>query len=397
MALYRKKKQKRFSRTRHRYTSDYRRRRSSVIRKIVLGVLICAALFALGFFVIEPWIERTFAKPDPTDTASVNETAPPETPTPVPTPEPTPEPTPTPTPASTVRLLTVDELTDPEQFAAALNDAKESGADTVLLPLKTDDGRLTYRTENETARSIGAPLENAVDLAETVAAVREAGLAPAGLFTVFDEPFTADKLRSTAIKYDHTETRWLAPGDRFLQDPGLEATQEYELALIGELAAHDLSFVTLKGCHYPVWGSLYGCTPDETKSREENITAFLAAAKELLTPSGTKLDLLLPADVAVGDFHDRFPLYGYPEDLSALPCDSLSLDLRLDRVLNENYPAITVDGVSYSDLSADEDTSLCVLYGAAFARAQGIGAFGVKGEAAASFMEWGALRVTVFP
>ena len=59
MSLYKQKKQKNDA-TKSAYTEDYRTRRSSRTLRTVIFILILAALFALGFFVIEPLLEKYY-------------------------------------------------------------------------------------------------------------------------------------------------------------------------------------------------------------------------------------------------------------------------------------------------------------------------------------------------
>ena len=63
MALYKGKKQKRH-RGNSAYAGDYRTRQKKRHLKIALTVIILLGLFALGFFVIEPWIERRMSQSD---------------------------------------------------------------------------------------------------------------------------------------------------------------------------------------------------------------------------------------------------------------------------------------------------------------------------------------------
>lgn len=379
---------RRFRRSRSRYTSDYRRKRSTVVLRVVLAVLACAALFAVGFFVLEPWLDRVLPNGEtPSSTAAPEPTA---APTASPTVSPTPEPTPTPAPVSVSYRLTDEELTDPAKRTAALAAAKAGGADTILLPLKGEDGRLRYQSETAEAKRIGAVLETAVDLPAVLSEIKEAGFSAAASLTVFDEPYTAAKDRKTAIKHNHSASvRWYDRDGNYWQDPGLAAARDYELALIAELAACDFSYVELSGCHYPVWGSLTGCTPDETHTREENIISFLSEAQTILHEAGSRLTFTLPADAVAADRHERYAFYGFPDDLSKIPCDTLCVDLRLDRILTHSYPALTLNGTVYEDLS-DEETFLPLLYHASAARAAGIGARVGSFDAANRLKEEGA-------
>ena len=60
MALYRQKRQKN-KRGRSAYSDDYRTTKASRAIKAAVIVAILLALFAAGFFFIEPWLERRYA------------------------------------------------------------------------------------------------------------------------------------------------------------------------------------------------------------------------------------------------------------------------------------------------------------------------------------------------
>lgn len=383
MALYRGKKQKRRWFRRSRYSSNYRTRRSTRIRHILLAAGILLVLFAVGFFVLEPmignwlWGDRdgvvsdTISSSDSTSahsstevpgpSGSVPSTQPPEET------ESQPQETPTPqNPVTQAVLLTSEQLCDPTLLSQSIQRAKEEGAGLVLLEIKGKDGQLAYQSDLAAVKRIDAVKEGAVDLRETIAAIRVAGMEAGVSVTVFDEDYTASKLRDAAIKYAGSETtRWLNFEHQYRQDPGLAAAQDYELAILEELAAHDLAVISLSGCHYPVWGDLTSCTCDTTRTRQENILDFVSSARTIVNGAGIKLDVTVPADVAVGDLHTRYRYYGYPEDLTTLDCDTVTADLRLDRVFNRYYTRITVDGVGYADLTGDGESSVRLLYGAA--------------------------------
>ena len=60
MALYRQKRQKN-KRGRSAYSDDYRTTKASRAIKAAVIVAILLALFAVGFFLVEPWLERRYA------------------------------------------------------------------------------------------------------------------------------------------------------------------------------------------------------------------------------------------------------------------------------------------------------------------------------------------------
>lgn len=386
MALYRGKKQKRRWFRRSRYSSNYRTRRSTRIRNIVFVVLGLAVLFAVGFFVLEPMLERWLVRDgeDTVSTVSGESSSPSSTEEIASSPSPTPssqetssavtEPESTAAPAEHAVRLTAEQFGQAEILSRCLTQAKEQGAGLVLLEVKGKDGQLSYRSVLDAVDRIGAVKEDAVDLTAVIAAIRAAGLEAGVSVTVFDEDYTASKLRTTAIKYAGSETtRWLNFEHQYRQDPGLEAAKEYELDILRELATYDLTVISLSGCHYPVWGDLSSCTCDATRTREENITDFISAARGIVNQAGVRLDVTVPADVAVGDRHSCWRYYGYPADLSTLDCDSVTADLRMGKVFNRYYNEIQVDGVGYADLTQDGGFSARLLYGAAFTRLEEIG------------------------
>ena len=59
MALYKEKRQK-TDQTKTAYTEDYRTRKSTQAIKTAVFIVILLALFALGYFVIEPLLENYY-------------------------------------------------------------------------------------------------------------------------------------------------------------------------------------------------------------------------------------------------------------------------------------------------------------------------------------------------
>lgn len=372
MAMYKMKKQKRYRRRKSRYMSDYRHRKSSKRWSIAILTVTLIALFAVGVFVIGPYFDNFI--PASNENASSAESEKPPVSSEIK------EESDVNSYTSSVVLPEEKEgsiayFLNRESFATdtvlenSIEKALNGGADTLILELKGYDGLLNYVSDIEDVKRIDAISENAVDLSAVIEKITAAGLNCGASITVFDEIYTAAELRDTAIKYGDSDTiRWLdyaRESQTPWQDPGLEAAREYELDILRELSNYGLSEVNLVGCHYPVWGSLNGCGYDKTNTKVENITSFISDARALLNGAGIKLKLTVSADIAVGDTHSRYSYYGYPEDIYTLDCDGIVFDLRLDKIITQHYPSITVDGSKYSDLISDREMSIRLLYGAA--------------------------------
>ncbi len=374
--------------------------RSTKIRNILLVVLGFAALFAVGFFVLEPLLDGVLHGEDPTSSAvsseieSRGEVS--EPPSDLPSGEDSsgesqPEDDRS---LSYAVYLTADRFSSEDILALSLQQAKAQGAGLIMLELKGKDGKLAYRSDLNEVKRIDGVKEEAVALEETLSVIRGAGFEVGFALTVFDEDYTASKLRKTAVKYGESDTtRWLNYEHQYRQDPGLMAAKEYQWAIVEEVLTYRPVVLSLHGCHYPVWGDLSSCTVDKTQTRQENIVDFLSEVYLMTTDAGVGLNVVLPADVAVGDRHSRWGYYGYPEDLQSIPCDSLTADLRLNGIFNRYYGEITVDGVGYANLARDGETSGRLLYGAAFTETPGIHVLtdGTVGDGAACFALFNAL------
>ncbi len=381
MALYKGKKTRRTPRKRSMYSSNYKYKKSSVIWKRVLAVVVCIALFAVGLFVLGPILEKAvnFFKDDVSSTGNSSPMAD-DGPSSAPDDSSAPgvssdDKQPQGDGAKLTYMLTADIFTDAQQLSAALDRAASEGADVIMLELKGYDGKLNYVSRLERVNAVSAVSENAVELGEIIDLIKSRGFKCGASVTVFDECYTAANLRDTAIKYNGSATtRWLdytrTPPSAW-QDPGLEPAVEYELNIIRELSGYDLAVISLNGCHYPVWGNLNGCDYDKTRTKVENISDFISAARTVTNSAGILLDVTVSADAAVGDMHSRYENYGYPDNVFTFDCDSVTVDLRLDGIITDRYPEITVGGIGYSDLTSDRAASLLMLYKAAAERSGG--------------------------
>lgn len=373
MSMYKIRKTKRSRRRKSRYLSDYRHRKSTRRWSIVIITLTLIALFAVGVFLIGPLLDNFIPalKEDVSSQVESNEPVSSEG-----------EESVTNSDTSSSEDIVPEEekgsvayFLTPEMFLTdtalenSIEKALNEGADTIILELKGYDGLLNYLSDIEEVKRIDAISENAVDLSSVIEKINAEGLKCGASITVFDEIYTAAEIRAAAIKYgDSTTTRWLdyaRESKTPWQDPGLEAARSYELDILRELAQYGLCEVNLMGCHYPVWGSMTGCSYDKTNTKVENITSFISEARAILNGADIKLKVTVSADIAVKDTHSRYSYYGYPEDIYSLDCDGIIFDLRLDKIITVHYPSITVDGSKYSDLTTDREMSLRLLYGAA--------------------------------
>lgn len=377
MAMYKMKKNKKYRRRRSssRYSSDYRHRKSTKRWSAVIIALTLTALFALGVFVIGPVLDnfipassenvssQTESKENSSEMSSYEGEIPSDDTSSVTSDIPAEK------KGSVACFLTPEEFITEAAIENSIEKAINEGADTLILELKGYDGLLNYQSDIEDVKSIDAVSENAVDLSVVIEKITAEGLKCGASITVFDEIYTAAHLRETAIKYDDSDTtRWLdytRESKTPWQDPGLEAARVYELDIIRELSQYELSVINLTGCHYPVWGSMTGCSYDKTNTKVENITSFISDARGIANSADIRLTVTLSADIAVGDTHSRYSYYGYPEDIYSLDCDGIVFDLRLDNIITQYYPSITVEGSKYSDLTSDREMSLRLLYGAA--------------------------------
>lgn len=243
-------------------------------------------------------------------------------------PSPTPTPTSTPEPQSPARALfvplslqgetaTVDALK--AQLAANL-------ADTVVLEMKAEDGRLAFSSETPEAiqAKVGSDEQKAIDL---IRELKRSGATVIAYLSCFKDAKLPTVFQTVGVKHknglnwlEQKNTRWL--------NPYREEATDYLLGLVREVAALDVDEILLDNVSFPVKGNQavisYGDRQDS--SRFDPIEDFARRAAAEAHGAGVALSLFLWEETCVGGEH---AVGGQRSAVLAPLCDKIYVKLPL--------------------------------------------------------------------
>ncbi|MEG1777430.1 MAG: putative glycoside hydrolase, partial [Angelakisella sp.] len=147
--------------------------------------------------------------------------------------------------------LSAQTLQSKEQLAIALDGIKAKGGNGVMFDLKNDRGEVLYDSALPIVAKNLALAEQPYSLAETLEAIRAAGLAPVGRIFAFKDSTSTASLTEGAVKYMNSKVNWLdnakASGGKSWLNPNSAVARDYILALVDEAATAGVSCLVLDG------------------------------------------------------------------------------------------------------------------------------------------------------
>lgn len=308
-----------------RYKRIYRRSIASIVMQwlLILGAL--ALLFFAGWKLYDPVTNFLSGEETPPEEQQQEET--PEAPTEIPeeTPAVTPEippvvEAPVETPAEqteaeqpekapseaseAVKTVYLSEATvlDSGAFTQALTAAKEEGADSVLLDLKSRDGWVIYPISYKADLDSFFTAKNTISLEETVQQIREAGLTPmASIYTFRDRRFQQSEVYA-GILYKGTESFWLdnSPelGGKSWLNPYSQLARDYVKKLISDAAEAGFEEIVLRDFRFPVGESMHmmDFVYDNGQSKLDCLKEAAADFRAYAAEKNVKLWIEFPAE-----------------------------------------------------------------------------------------------------
>ncbi|MCL2056367.1 MAG: putative glycoside hydrolase [Oscillospiraceae bacterium] len=294
---------------------------------VIIGIVLAVALVFVGISAYGPISSFIMGLGERvTPQLPADDTAQPE-PEPTPPPQPQP-PQPKPEPAAPQPPEELRAVYMP--FSAALDSASAleflrglpDGINAVMLDVKNNQGRILYRTTNETAINWGAPAEQMIDLASLTKILNEGGYYLIARMQTFSDPICArgDRVRN-AIHYGNSEMLWLDnfrdQGGKPWSNPYAQPVRDYLCDIAVELAQSGAAMVVLDGMRFPddMTGSAFYGRDAARQSRADALKAFVSQAEKALSPLGARTALHIPA-IAVGHTFRDARYGGSPLDLA---------------------------------------------------------------------------------
>ena len=251
--------------------------RNNLLRRILLWVLILAAIFGVGWLIAKPGLDlasslwysyknrgESSSVSVPGDSSSVSQS--------------TSEPTATPTPEATDNLsgnwaqVSISSVDTAEKVTAFAEQLAQQGVRYAVLTLKDDRGYVYYNSQVSLASS--AISSTVVDAASIAKAFQDAGVTPVAGICAFKDTLAPYADRSAAVKYGNQDITWLDSsaelGGKPWLNPNAASAQQYIADLIAEVRDLGFETVLIQNLQFPEGNGLdlagYG---EMTLSRQE--------------------------------------------------------------------------------------------------------------------------------
>jgi len=163
----------------------------------------------------------------------------------------------------------------------------------VVIDAKSNEGWLTYPTQNSLAHEIGADQPAARDFEAFMQQLKDRGIYTIARIVTFKDPPLAAHQPELAVKTD-SGALWQDGEKSYWCDPFLQPTWEYNIQLAAEAAHLGFDEIQFDAVRFPTKSQVG--TPqfsqDATKeSRVAAITGFLSMARGQLAPFGVKISV----------------------------------------------------------------------------------------------------------
>lgn len=341
------------------YRSIYttHRRRGPSLLKIIIFVVIAAALVFVGYSVADPLMKlfsgnfktsssqtqsqssASKAKPSSSKQSSSSVVK---------------------TSASAVKgvYLPKKYLSDTSALSSFITNAKAQGINLIIMDLKAEDGVVNYASKVEDARNTVA--SGAPDASTAAKMISSAGLTPAARICAFQDPVAPSAIRGIGVMYSGNHSiNWLdTSGNRWL-NPNSQEAQQYITGLATEAVSLGYKEIFVDSLTFPTKGN-----PDKTgyfgemTSKEAVISAYTAALKQKVNAAGGKLVVVAPGAAAVGQAQSGT---GLSQDIFSLSGDYISPNF-CPSLLTDSTITVGSSVVSKPDLTPANTVSTLAQY-----------------------------------
>jgi len=182
--------------------------------------------------------------------------------------------------------VTSRAIMDKRDALIHLADTTEINA--MVIDVKDDNGRITFRMDSPKANEIGATTNTISDIDDLIKLLKEKGIYPIARIVAFKDPYLAEKKHELAIKNkdgslyrDNNGECWINPYEKEVWDYLIEVSTKAAEAGFMEIQFDYIRFSTGKGMSEAYFGPLA-----EEKTKEDIILEFTKYAYEQLKPLG---------------------------------------------------------------------------------------------------------------
>ena len=302
--------------------------------KIILFILLCALAVFIGYSAAGPLYHfftgdlQTSSSSEVSSEASLSSSLPESS-------ESSSEPEQTPSSsADGIRALcfTADELASDTQ--SVIDMVQDSGANAVLVEIKSEDGLLTYASTLETAQTAGAVPTDAPDLKTALSKLKAENISAIAKMSCFKDPLAHNAVKDGIVLYaPNHNIMWLdntaAAGGKSWLNPYAQSAWQYLSSIAKEAVSDGFSSIMLSEVQFPNRQSskAYFGEEADTKSRETILTEFVAYMETQVEAAGGDVILSVPAKAATGS---DVTVFG--ENPLTFQASTVAIDLREDSV-----------------------------------------------------------------
>jgi hypothetical protein len=346
------------------YRSIYsaRRRHTSGVIKVIIGIIIAAAIIFVGYSIFGPlaklfsggWVVRATSSPSSSNSSSGKASS-----------------SSVASSSSSSNVAVAAQIRGaylPKSYlsnTAALNSfitqAKAAGINLVVIDLKAEDGVVNYASKIPEVQGTGLVATGAPDASVAAKALAAAGIIPAARICAFQDPLAPSAMRGTGVMYsgDHT-INWLDPTQKRWLNPYNATAQKYITDLAVEAVSLGYKQVFVDSLTFPTIGSpdnsgYYGAN---LPSKEQVIASFTASLKQQVNAAGGKLTVMMPGAAAIGQ---AAPNLGQSQDIFSLSGDYISPNLCPSLFGNTGIQIGTTD-IAKPDLTPGNSVSAVAQY-----------------------------------
>lgn len=182
--------------------------------------------------------------------------------------------------------VTSRAIMDKRDTLLQLADSTEINA--MVIDVKDDNGRITFKMDSPSAQEIGATTNTISDIDDLLKLLKEKNIYPIARIVAFKDPYLAEKRHELAIKNkdgslyrDNNGECWINPYEKEVWDYLVEVSTKAAEAGFMEIQFDYIRFSTGKGMSEADFGPLA-----EEKTKEDIILEFTKYAYEKLKPLG---------------------------------------------------------------------------------------------------------------
>jgi len=234
----------------------------------------------------------------------------------------------------------------PDGYKAYFDKIKADGFNSVVIQLKTDDGKLYYNSQIPYAKSMGMVSETAADINLLTKAIKEAGLKPIAKISALKDATAHVKNDNSYAYGDSLDTNWLDNrvnlGGKSWLNPYMPKAREYVAALAGEISMAGFEVIVLDNVMFPDKFTSQMNPINENKPRSEILKQVLdeaqVAAKDAVVVQGISLENIANINAK-----------GYNNDMAGIAYKGIS------PVIDTAVINATLEEIKKSGITADTD------------------------------------------